>query len=37
MTTGFLYDERFLDALLPAVGLLLFEGLLVGTRLRRVP
>jgi Ca-activated chloride channel family protein len=32
-----LYDERFLDALLPAVGLLLLEGMLVATRLRRVP
>ena len=32
-----LYDERFSDALLPAIGLLLLESLLVTTRLRRVP
>jgi len=32
-----LYDERFLDALFPAIGLLLLESLLVTTRLRRVP
>ena len=32
-----LYTELFRLALLPALGLLLFEGALVTTRLRRVP
>ena len=32
-----LYDERFGDALLPALALLLLEGIFVTTRLRRVP
>jgi hypothetical protein len=32
-----LYSELFPYALLPAVGLLLLERLMAGTRLRRIP